>query len=1186
MTPWYAAAVSGTRNVLLLIDISSPQNLALHKKLAHGVMDTLSTNDFVAIYTYGGSGVERVGGSTCQTTALNRASKWFLKKARSSIEALTAQEGSPDLQGALDRGFSLTKSDDCLGRSALVNIQAGKASGNIGDIIAEKGRDWRVFTYSSTKGNVDYLDSICVSNGWYQELSGSWQEKVLAVATYYDKLLSGAPERTDETSARTSFIYGSGLRTRSYDGTTIGDILTLSRAVWYGEKFIGVIGVDIRMWQLKDTMDSIKLGDSLPILYTANGETLYHPVQSLYKTPYLVKTGYDISDYEGFQGSTFDTMVRPYIFSGTGKRTISIPRPIPKGDTARVGIDTRTIVTHYSWAPIPMSPYFLMFAFAEHDLLHIEQFPDKEGYDVYMMDNHVALNDGPLNKADFASKGISYNVRNQNNCKNSTGHTVPGCIPHSLGYQVGAIAFEYGINAFSPSCHENPTDARDSSYTERMAMGLRHFLNDESNSTNTGHPPILLVCKREAQKLRMYQNWTLTANHEQTVWLYYGTELGTSYVYPSNNWGSEYDPTFRPWYFRSVASDTTLSFSTPYIDAGGAGLVSSVMYKIKVNTKGKNGNASFPIDDRVQGVIGYDFVFPAFINQTAQLANCSLKRVQLAVASDPEPMCFFIDKSGMLATHSDFLVSFTEIESYPEYTGTNLGSWPIENVFIGEKEPPLATALMDAGVLVRKSSLNEDKSQMLHFFSLEDTKLTNGVWRGSSLTQTADCAWKGIINLVLVPETNIYLVHVEGYERGNISSCPPVKAYDLESYEVRTCAAVAEKGSMSCIGRSRSTSLELEDIRPTEGSCKIFNWVKYTDSAGILAVSLGVIGLVIILVISFYLFWYGGRYVLKISVPTMNYLMCTGGGVLMLYIITLPGESTDSLCRGRLFLSLFGFVLLYMSIVAREVRVLILSNENAKVNSTQLFGLVLGMVAFMFIIFAVVAGSGDLKAINVQSKDDKLKYDVECHTNDDILYRGLIYTLQMIILATGCVLGLLTRNVTLKEFQENKQISLAIYNVTIIFLIVIPMHEAMDLNNDGKIILQTLSNFFAVIASLLLIFLPKLQNLHLRSEDFDFAYRARKGAKARSRRSGTKSDPNLEIRCNSKSGKKDKSLVVSQTNLNSSQVLSPISPKDPINLTQIQKHSQSKVQLVAKDSKGAGLSQINEARKESRSVAV
>ena len=67
----------------------------------------------------------------------------------------------------------------------------------------------------------------------------------------------------------------------------------------------------------------MQTGVSFPILVNNEGDTLYHPLQSLYKTMNLVDTGRDIANYESFPG--FDTSVRPALVSGeTGSASLLV----------------------------------------------------------------------------------------------------------------------------------------------------------------------------------------------------------------------------------------------------------------------------------------------------------------------------------------------------------------------------------------------------------------------------------------------------------------------------------------------------------------------------------------------------------------------------------------------------------------------------------------------------------------------------------------------------------------------------------------------------------------------------------------------------------------------------------------------------------------------------------------------
>jgi serine/threonine protein kinase len=150
-------------------------------------------------------------------------------------------------------------------------------------------------------------------------------------------------------------------------------------------------------------------------------------------------------------------------------------------------------------------------------------------------------------------------------------------------------------------------------------------------------------------------------------------------------------------------------------------------------------------------------------------------------------MCFLVDGAGLLITHSDFVKTREETMNILKHdfgvVGSDAGSWPIENVFIGVKEPPLARALQGAGVLKMSGNVtNPDSTQLLNYFVLNleggDGESITGVigtgggrgWDGGSgdddkLTSER-CLLPGATwSLARVRGTNVFLMAVYGYER-------------------------------------------------------------------------------------------------------------------------------------------------------------------------------------------------------------------------------------------------------------------------------------------------------------------------------------------------------------------------------------------------------------------------------------
>eukprot|EP00854_Cymbomonas_tetramitiformis_P002007 gene2007-2693_t len=100
--------------------------------------------------------------------------------------------------------------------------------------------------------------------------------------------------------------------------------------------------------------------------------------------------------------------------------------------------------------------------------------------------------------------------------------------------------------------------------------------------------------------------------------------------------------------------------------------------------------------------------------------------------------------------------------------------WPISNVFLGKKEPSLASALLDTGFLVlRRDVPTVDSSMLLNFYSTNTTVLReapNGVISGTLSDGCTIGEWR----VAELEGTNAFLLAVDGYER--LAECDPVEA--------------------------------------------------------------------------------------------------------------------------------------------------------------------------------------------------------------------------------------------------------------------------------------------------------------------------------------------------------------------------------------------------------------------------
>jgi len=178
---------------------------------------------------------------------------------------------------------------------------------------------------------------------------------------------------------------------------------------------------------------------------------------------------------------------------------------------------------------------------------------------------------------------------------------------------------------------------------------------------------------------------------------------------------------------------------------------------------------------KINGVIGFDFLYPVMNEMLPTLTDCSAKAVRdIGQNGEREIACFLLDLSGLFLSHSDFLAS--EADKLHFFGGTEQGTWPIENVFVGKKEPDLADALIDANVFVPLSSRTPDSRNTVNYYKVNETLFKESpVVSGQINIGHSKClqAPEGLSPDVTwfvahVADSNAFMLVVDGYRRKSI----------------------------------------------------------------------------------------------------------------------------------------------------------------------------------------------------------------------------------------------------------------------------------------------------------------------------------------------------------------------------------------------------------------------------------
>ena len=562
-----------------------------------------------------------------------------------------------------------------------------------------------------------------------------------------------------------------------------------------------------------------------------------------YKKRGLYDVGRDLSRYEHFPGF-MDQIRIPFLKGEVGEQRLSVNRAVPAGDSSTEGFYSQTIDTYYYYAPVGHWDLRILLAFDSSDMQKYRLRPaeyTKSRVITSQVEDYISTQKGKDLLSKLTGTPKMYNNNNCNafqNCQpDAYCDRVIAGTPHPIGTVAGAPACVVGstciceehrwaVNLLSRECTSihfapigltnslNAFDAatkfsNNKNAKQNLTYDMTRFLNDDKFSTN---PDSYKASDEALDQLPFLavtsERWLNDANnigiHTDTVWIYYATYTGIMTMYPASNWGFLYDATRRPWWSRAITSgseDITAVISTPFQDAGGAGLINTMAVPIFTKT------------GKIQGVMGLDFLFPVMNSILPQVSDCSTKSVRdIGKTAQGEVACFLIEFSGLLITHSDFLITTSEKIAIDDFDGNE---WPVENVFLGKKEPDLANVLIREKVFVKTVSQSPDSETMVYYFKTDLTVFTEanpvlyGVIDQTNIGNSSCLDLTGAVDnkikwfITHVKKSNTLLLVVEGYKRKATECTIEVKAKAPSIKEERLNASCTQDSNFF-ISKSKS----------------------------------------------------------------------------------------------------------------------------------------------------------------------------------------------------------------------------------------------------------------------------------------------------------------------------------------------------------------------------------------------
>lgn len=264
--PWYVAATSGPKNVILVIDVSGSMRqllrLDLAKEAAKTVVNTLTNFDFVGVVTFSNSATtQRVNGNNIMVPATNEN----LLTLETVIDQLTAAGGT-NFEAAFTEAFSLlarSKQDEADSgcHTAILFLTDGNPTA--GSITTEGGLRDHVNTMNR---NPDGSQKAVI---FTFTLGSSASEAIpKAIACANRGIFIPVPDNGDLRGSMSQYYdYFSALRQQVdnlqpvwvepyVDALGLGEITTVSRALYDNStgsiRLYGVVGIDILIRDLRN----------------------------------------------------------------------------------------------------------------------------------------------------------------------------------------------------------------------------------------------------------------------------------------------------------------------------------------------------------------------------------------------------------------------------------------------------------------------------------------------------------------------------------------------------------------------------------------------------------------------------------------------------------------------------------------------------------------------------------------------------------------------------------------------------------------------------------------------------------------------------------------------------------------------------------------------------------------------
>jgi hypothetical protein len=737
LRPWYAEAIAGRKNVVIVIDGSSASNgnsagegMVSLKQAARAVLGTLAAGDTANVVVARNSGTTpEVMGDTgasgedetydeCQNDRLLQTvtiNKDLLLRFVTEV----GPQGGHSKQGAV-LDTAITKAQELLAaqqaysdtgaKEIIVVLTASEGSSSTAATAlrgARAGAKWAFYGLRSSTWNIadsslalaaDAKTDLAVTDAGYEP------------ARYY-MVLKNEPMLT------MPFVSAFYEDTAGSSGG-LGLVTTVVAPVVVDGSLKGVVGVDVTVQDLvSDLLFDVDFLSSYSFIVDSAGQVVWHPAlpspQDAKGVEPVTITDLEVSD--GFKNNVLAGLLD----GSTGSQEVTMDMVQARGDATYAGFGRIERTVTYAYRPIDNTPFRLCVVLTKED---------QSGKTLKSPPDTASCEEGTydcIGKGGLQDCQVYHDLPLGHTCNVGVVNTGVDYIPNRAGVFYASSAFQNPVAWLEHQ--ETPIDAEQIAQAHTCSnCGLPYV------SKTVGRLDAAAVNDNMLAAKALDVCWNNRVD-DKVVWQYFGSTNGLYRSAPAHAIGKSYDPTKRPWYLASIANKKTpvgesnpvygITISTPYLDMHGQGEVVTVSRAI---TRGGNADT-----DPVAGVVAMDIK----LSQLQSILNRLGDEIPGAIScGESSTTCLLIDDTGHVIYHPDFV-------------STNAAE---ENVFISDKHRELADALVKGGWMTQSTCMDYANGLRKTSYKVEIATDAGGELSCGSWDMAVVGAREGQANLLLI----------------------------------------------------------------------------------------------------------------------------------------------------------------------------------------------------------------------------------------------------------------------------------------------------------------------------------------------------------------------------------------------------------------------------------------------------